>query len=297
MSNRQSTQIGVTFKPVPEPAVRVPGEWILVFGVVCPAVVIGLELDLAYVRRRVLRSDADLLACAGGLARAGEQPAGVAPSAGRTAANHQMARVRQWRGHCDCRLLRAPVSSAAAARAGRHHRRDRVAAAGAARLLRVRAEAARGHPRPGTRPAAHPPLIAGLAAGLALLLALDVPPAATRLGLQWAASSEPSERERGLALLRTLGDDDLLLRLCYGVAGRPTGLLSALVAADGGAWFDPRCGRGRSRRLRRRRARSTIACTACRSTPGRRRSRRASGPASPTSSSTTITAARRSADG
>ena len=44
MSNRQSTQIGVTFKPVPEPAVRAPGEWILIFGAICPAVIIGLEL-------------------------------------------------------------------------------------------------------------------------------------------------------------------------------------------------------------------------------------------------------------
>jgi hypothetical protein len=44
MSNRQSTQIGVTFKPVPEPAVRVPREWFLVFGVIGPAVVIVFEL-------------------------------------------------------------------------------------------------------------------------------------------------------------------------------------------------------------------------------------------------------------
>src|SRR5262249_16920472 len=63
----------------------------------------------------------------------------------------------------------------------------------------------------------------GIAAGLALLLALDVPAAATRLGLQWATSSEPPERERGLTLLRTLGDHDLLLRLCYDTVGRPAG--------------------------------------------------------------------------
>ena len=54
-------------------------------------------------------------------------------------------------------------------------------------------------------------LAGGIAAGLALLLALDVPAAATRLGMQWASSSAPSERERGLTLLRTLGDHDLLL--------------------------------------------------------------------------------------
>ena len=153
------------------------------------------------------------------------------------------------------------------------------------------------HDRPRDRPLIRP-LIAGLGAGLALLLALDVPPAATRLGLQWAASSEPSERERGLALLRTLGDDDLLLRLCYGVAGRPTGLLSALAV-------------GRRRRL----VQSALAAAPGRGisgggardllSPARRAVQRPArsvregqaGPASPTSSSTTITAAPRSADG
>ena len=67
------------------------------------------------------------------------------------------------------------------------------------------------------------PLISGLVAGLAFVVSLDVPSAVTRIGIQMAASDTPAERARGLALLRTLGDDDLLLRLCYGAAGRPTG--------------------------------------------------------------------------
>ena len=78
------------------------------------------------------------------------------------------------------------------------------------------------------------PIPAGLVGGIALLLALDIPSAATRLGVQWADSGEPAERERGLTLLRTLGDDDLLLRLCYDAAGRPTGLLSAFVMFGSG---------------------------------------------------------------
>jgi hypothetical protein len=82
-------------------------------------------------------------------------------------------------------------------------------------------------------------LAGGIAAGLALLLALDVPAAATRLGLTWATSSEASERERGLALLRTLGDHDLLLRLCYNSTGRPSGLLSALVMFGGNGLLEP----------------------------------------------------------
>jgi len=84
------------------------------------------------------------------------------------------------------------------------------------------------------------PWRAGAAAGLVLLLALDIPAAATRLGVQWAASEVASERERGLTLLRLLGDDDLLLRLCYDVVGRPTGVLSALVLFGGNALLEPR---------------------------------------------------------
>ena len=80
------------------------------------------------------------------------------------------------------------------------------------------------------------PLVGGLLVGLAVVVALDVPPATTRIGVQMAASSEPAERERGLALLRAAGDDDLLLRLCYGMAGRPTGLLSAFVMVT--SYFD-----------------------------------------------------------
>jgi hypothetical protein len=72
-------------------------------------------------------------------------------------------------------------------------------------------------------------LIGGLAAGLAFLITLDIPAVATRLGIAWAASSVPSERDRGLALLRRFGDEDLLLRLSYGSPVRPGGLLSALA--------------------------------------------------------------------
>ena len=72
-----------------------------------------------------------------------------------------------------------------------------------------------------------------------LLITLDVPAAATRLGVQWASSNDTAERERGLSLLRTFGDDDLLLRLCYDSIGRPSGLLSAFVMFGGGSLLDP----------------------------------------------------------
>src|SRR5262245_3858642 len=90
------------------------------------------------------------------------------------------------------------------------------------------------------RGAARWPWFGGVMAGLVLLLALDIPSAATRLGIEWAASGVASERERGLTLLRVLGDDDLLLRLCYDAVGRPTGLLSALVLFGGNALTEPR---------------------------------------------------------
>jgi hypothetical protein len=82
-------------------------------------------------------------------------------------------------------------------------------------------------------------LMRGVAAGFVLLLALDVPAAATRLGVQWATSSSTADRDRGLSLLRTFGDDDLLLRLCYDAVGRPAGLLSAIVLFGGNGWLEP----------------------------------------------------------
>ncbi len=81
--------------------------------------------------------------------------------------------------------------------------------------------------------------LGGVAASLALLLLLDVPAAATRLGIQWAASDSAVKRERGLVLLRTLGDDDVLLRLCYDSTGRPDGLLTWLVVLGHGIFPGP----------------------------------------------------------
>lgn len=75
-------------------------------------------------------------------------------------------------------------------------------------------------------------LALGLVGGLAVLLALDMPSAATRLGLGWAASPERDIRERGVRLIRNFGDRDLLLRLCYDTTARPTGLLSAFILID-----------------------------------------------------------------
>jgi hypothetical protein len=57
---------------------------------------------------------------------------------------------------------------------------------------------------------------AGFALGLAALLLLEAPEALTRYGLTLATSEEPASARRGIDLLRTWGDREVLLRDCYG---------------------------------------------------------------------------------
>jgi len=56
----------------------------------------------------------------------------------------------------------------------------------------------------------------GFAIGLGALLALEAPEVITRHGLSLATSEEPAEVRRGIALLRSWGDREILLRDCYG---------------------------------------------------------------------------------
>ena len=88
--------------------------------------------------------------------------------------------------------------------------------------------------------------LAGFLLGLIGLVAIETPMVATRIGVQWAGSADPAKRERGVTLLRTFGDDDLLLRLCYGMMTRPAGPLGLLMlmansSQNGNVWFfEPR---------------------------------------------------------
>src|SRR5438132_530958 len=193
MSNRQSQLIGVTFKPVPEPTVRVPDEWILIFGVICPAFVIGIEL----ISHICADAFFDPMPTYWHVAAVSLVPA---------------SNLLVWR-----------------------HLQDETG-----------------------RPTKWFVFANGMAIAIAGFYALLLLPLLPRA----------------------------LVGIIVGL-GLPPPAPGSI--RDGG--------RGRSQRLRRKHARSTIPCTACRSTPGRRRSRRASRPVSPTSSSTTITAAPRSADG
>jgi len=78
--------------------------------------------------------------------------------------------------------------------------------------------------------------LGGILLGLAALALVDLPATATFLAMRWSAGDE-AEVRRGAALMRALGDEKMLLRLCYGDAGRGTGLASFLVSSWGGSLF------------------------------------------------------------
>jgi hypothetical protein len=69
-------------------------------------------------------------------------------------------------------------------------------------------------------------LLKGISIAVFALLLLDIAPAATYFGAAWAASNSRETRESGIKLIRSFGDKDLLLRLCYQGSRRATGLLS-----------------------------------------------------------------------
>jgi hypothetical protein len=239
MSNLQSKMTGVKFEAVPErPAA--PGNGALILGVIYPALVVAFELATHICAQAFF----DPMPTFGHVLAAGFVPA----------SNLAVWMHLRNAGARNVKLL-AFANGAAIAVAGFYALLflpllplaliGIVYAIGVLPLaplvsfayaLRLRATFRARHPDMRLRG----PLLGGLATGLAALLLLDLPPAATRLGIQWAASSMPAERERGLVLLRAWGDDDLLLRLCYGAAGRPTGLLSALVMFGGDSWLAPR---------------------------------------------------------
>ena len=239
MSNPKSATSSVRFEPVPTATSR-PSAWILVFGVIYPGAVIAIEL----VTRMCAEALFDPMPTYGHTLAVALVPAGNlllwirrsddAPSrlAGLQFANGVAIAVAGF-----YTLLFLPLLAIAIL----------VAVFGIGLLplaplvsficaiyLRRRFRRRCG------RNVSRWPWLGGIATGLVLLLALDIPAAATRLGVQWAASSVPAEREQGLRLLRVLGDDDLLLRLCYDAIGRPTGLLSALVLFGGNALLEPR---------------------------------------------------------
>lgn len=238
MSNLQSKLSGVKFEAV-APGPRMPGMAALVLGVICPAAVLGLEL----VSRMCADSFFDPVptwwhALVVALVPAGNlllwwrlQGRGPSRTSWLACVNGAVTSIAGFYALLFLPLLPiallavivligllpfVPLASL-------------VCAAKLGAMLRERDAATR----------SWRPMLGGLAIGIALLLAADLPAALTRLGMQWATSDAPAERVRGVALLRAAGDDELLLRLCYGMAARPTGLLSAFVIYSGDLWTRP----------------------------------------------------------
>ncbi|SMF16321.1 hypothetical protein SAMN02745866_01068 [Alteromonadaceae bacterium Bs31] len=65
--------------------------------------------------------------------------------------------------------------------------------------------------------------------GLLLLSALDAPTAITNYGMDLAASKDKHEQQRGINLLRHLGDRELMLRKCYSNSNPTLGPLSFIT--------------------------------------------------------------------
>lgn len=75
----------------------------------------------------------------------------------------------------------------------------------------------------------------GLLAAFVLLLALDLPKAATYCGLIMATSDRPATAERGVAVLRRAGSKDQMLRLCYQRPGVFSDVMGMLYCTSGNA--------------------------------------------------------------
>jgi hypothetical protein len=240
MSDRQPQMADVMFQPVEKPRVRLPGDGLFILGFLYPAIVVGVEL----LSRM----------CAGSFFDPMPTTAHAFAVCFVPATNLLVWLHLQDTKPRDARWLVFAIGAAIAIGGfyallflplvplaivgllvfvGLLPLAPFAAFVGAIRLLSALRERYRDQ-------SVKWPLFGGIAAGVALILLLDVPGAATRLGIQMAMSDTPSQRERGLTLLRTLGDDDLLLRLCYGLSGQPSGLLSALFTFNDGWIFRPR---------------------------------------------------------
>ncbi|WP_426164336.1 VIT domain-containing protein [Pseudoduganella sp. R-31] len=72
----------------------------------------------------------------------------------------------------------------------------------------------------------------GIALAFLVLLVIDAPSTMTRIGMQMAASDSAEIRLRGIRLLRKVGDEDLMLRLCYRQGAQATDLLGTLFTSQ-----------------------------------------------------------------
>lgn len=66
------------------------------------------------------------------------------------------------------------------------------------------------------RPQALPGLWRGAALAFAVIALIQLPTSLTQIGIRMATSDSPGEQARGLRWLRSIGDEETLLRACYG---------------------------------------------------------------------------------
>lgn len=69
----------------------------------------------------------------------------------------------------------------------------------------------------------------GVLCGVLALVAVDLPGSLTELGMKMATSPSVDTQMRGIRLLRAVGSDEQMLRLCYVRTGRATDLLSVVT--------------------------------------------------------------------
>jgi hypothetical protein len=240
MSNRQLKTIGVTFEPVRDELPPSPGAWIVALGVVYPAMVIVVEA-LTHI---CAQNFFDPLPTDWHVAAAAFVPASNLVIW--LALEHGRLRHIQWLVFANGAAIAIATVYAALflpllplAIVGILIGIGVLPLAPLASFVcTLKLRSALAHARRNTRLGW--PLLGGIAAGVALLIVLDVVPALTRIGIEMAASPEPAERQRGLALLRAFGDDDLLLRLCYDSAGQPASLFSGFAVLAENNWSRPR---------------------------------------------------------
>ncbi len=70
----------------------------------------------------------------------------------------------------------------------------------------------------------------GVVLALAVLIAIQLPTTVTRIGLSLAASENAESQLRGIRMLGAVGDEDLLLRLCYARSIMPTDFVGLLLS-------------------------------------------------------------------
>ncbi len=75
--------------------------------------------------------------------------------------------------------------------------------------------------------------LSGVVCAIVLLAAIEARSTFTHVGLQMAASDTPATRLRGIRWLRSYGDSDLMLRLCYQNARSAADLVGLLVSFNG----------------------------------------------------------------